>query len=282
MAGDEVEMKLLLDHGEEERGFQHGECGADADSEPPAEWEIGEARNFAGADGVFAPPLGIEFIRIGEKAGVALRQRLKDKDVGAGSHPIAADLAVRYRFARKYRDQSGAVKTNEAYKALQHEIANAEGEMAKAEDRQLEIMMAGEDVERRVKNAEINLKSAEQSVAIERKDIETQQGAKKKELDAALAERERALAPIPEDLRILYDRIAKRHNGTALAQAKDGQCLGCGLRVLPHILQLLTHDVDDTEVYRCESCGLILYSLEPLAAVDPEAAAGNTAAATTS
>src|ERR1700719_4501000 len=121
--------------------------------------------------------------------------------------------------ARKYRDQSGAVKTNESYKALLHEIANAEAEMAKAEDRQLEIMMAGEDVERRVKNAEINLKSAEQSVALERKDIETQQGARKKELEAALAERERALAPVPEDLRILYDRIAKRHNGTALALA---------------------------------------------------------------
>src|ERR1700684_1661806 len=74
--------------------------------------------------------------------------------------------------ARKYRDQSGAVKTNEAYKALQHEIANAEGEMAKAEDRQLEIMMAGEDVERRVKNSEANLRQAEQSVTIERKDIE--------------------------------------------------------------------------------------------------------------
>jgi uncharacterized protein len=168
--------------------------------------------------------------------------------------------------ARKYRDQSGAVKTNEAYKALQHEIANAEAEMAKAEDRQLEIMMAGEDVDRRVKNSEANLKQAEQSVAIERKDIQTQQAAKKKELEAALAEREKALAPIPEDLRVLYDRIAKRHNGTALAQARDGQCRGCGMRVLPHILQLLTHDANDDEVYRCESCGLILYSLEPVAA----------------
>src|SRR6202047_1842742 len=107
--------------------------------------------------------------------------------------------------ARKCRDQSGAVKTNEAYKALLHEIANAEAEMAKAEDRQLEIMMAGEDVERRVKNSEANLKQAEQSVAIERKEIETQQAARKKELDAALAERERALSPIPEDLRVLYE-----------------------------------------------------------------------------
>jgi predicted nucleic acid-binding Zn-ribbon protein len=46
--------------------------------------------------------------------------------------------------AKKYRDQSGAVKTNEAYKALQHEIANAEAEVAKAEDAQLEVMMASE------------------------------------------------------------------------------------------------------------------------------------------
>ena len=167
-----------------------------------------------------------------------------------------------------------SVKTNEAYKALQHEIANAEGEMAKAEDRQLEIMMAGEDVERRVKNAEINLKSAEQSVAIERKDIETQQGAKKKELDAALAERERALAPIPEDLRILYDRIAKRHNGTALALARDGQCRGCGMRVLPHTLQELRRDPNE-EIYRCESCGLILYTLEPIPLPDPAAGSGH-------
>jgi uncharacterized protein len=166
--------------------------------------------------------------------------------------------------ARKYRDQSGAVKTNEAYKALQHEIANAEAEMAKAEDRQLEIMMAAEDVERRVKNSEANLKQAEQSVAVERKDIETQQAARKKEFDAALAEREQVLDPIPEDMRILYDRIAKRHNGTALALARDGQCRGCGMRVLPHIIQLLVQDTNDEEVYRCESCGLILYSLEPV------------------
>jgi uncharacterized protein len=184
--------------------------------------------------------------------------------------------------ARKYRDQSGAVKTNESYKALLHEIANAEAEMAKAEDRQLEIMMAGEDVERRVKNAEINLKSAEQSVTIERKDIETQQAARKKELDAALAERERALAPIPEDLRVLYDRIAKRHNGTALAQARDGQCRGCGMRVLPHIVQLLVQDASDDEVYRCESCGLILYSLEPVAPHNLDADSGTAASALTS
>src|ERR1700723_1125969 len=78
--------------------------------------------------------------------------------------------------ARKYRDQSGAVKTNDAYKALLHEIANAEAEVAKAEDRQLDVMMAGEESERRVRHAEANLKENETAVTKERKEIEAQQG----------------------------------------------------------------------------------------------------------
>jgi uncharacterized protein len=183
--------------------------------------------------------------------------------------------------AKKYREQSGAVKTNEAYKALQHEIANAEAEVAKAEERQLEIMMAGEDSESRVKNTEIALKQAEQSIVAERKEIQTQYGAKKKDLDAAVAERERAVAPIPEDLLVLYERIAKRHHGVALAEARDGQCRGCGMRVLPHILQQLLQDTND-ELFRCESCGLILYSLEPIPVRDPETASGNAASSASS
>src|SRR6266446_7010486 len=112
--------------------------------------------------------------------------------------------------AGKYRDQSGAVKTNEAYKALQHEIANAEAEVAKADDRQLEVMMGAEEVERRVKIAESRLKEAERAVAAERKEIQLQGAEKKRQLDAVLAERERAAALVPEDLRELYARIAKR------------------------------------------------------------------------
>jgi len=90
--------------------------------------------------------------------------------------------------ARKYRDQSGAVKTNEAFKALQHEIVNAEAEVAKADDRQLEVMIATEEVERRVKIAESRLKEAEQVVATERKEILAQGTEKKKQLEAATAE----------------------------------------------------------------------------------------------
>jgi predicted nucleic acid-binding Zn-ribbon protein len=193
--------------------------------------------------------------------------------VASGKEAHAQVIAERKKFefeaqqwkdrAKKYREQSGAVKTNEAYKALQHEIANAEAEVAKADDQQLEVMMAAEEVERKVKIAEARLKEAEQAVAAERKEIQAQGTEKKKQLEAAMAEHEKIIAPVPEDLRELYTRIAKRHNGTAMAEARDGQCRGCGMRVLPHILQELATETNE-EVYRCESCGLILYTLEPI------------------
>ena len=225
---------------------------------------------------------------------MALDHKLTDARVAVASAKEAQVTSIKERKkfeldveqwkdrARKYRDQSGAVKTNEAYKALQHEIANAEAEAGKAEDRQLELMMASEEVEGRMRHADADLKEAEKSVAADRKEIEVQYGAKKKELAAATVEREKAVVPIPEDVLTLYDRVAKRHNGHALAQVKDGQCKGCGLRVLPHTLQLLVQDHDDEEIFRCESCGLILYSLEPLTAINPDAASDSAATATTS
>ena len=183
--------------------------------------------------------------------------------------------------ARKYRDQSGAVKTNESFKALQHEIANAEAEVAKAEDRQLDVMMAGEELDQRVKLAESRLREAEQAVAAERKEIQAQGTEKKKQLEAMLAERERIIAPVPEDLRELYARVAKRHNGTAMAEARDGQCRGCGMRVLPHILQELRTETNE-ELYRCESCGLILYTMEPIPVANPSSASANASSAASS
>src|SRR5215472_2971679 len=74
MTGYEVEMELLLDHGEQQRGLQHGEGRTDAYPRTTTKREIGESRDFAQADGIFAPALGIKCVRIREETRVALRQ----------------------------------------------------------------------------------------------------------------------------------------------------------------------------------------------------------------
>src|ERR1700685_4773729 len=76
--------------------------------------------------------------------------------------------------AKKYRSQSGEVKSNEAYKALLHEIQNAEDEIAKAEDRLLERMVSGEEYDRHVKAAEAALKGIEAAASKERQEIQAE------------------------------------------------------------------------------------------------------------
>jgi uncharacterized protein len=170
--------------------------------------------------------------------------------------------------ARKYRDQSASVKTNEAYKALQHEIAHAESETSAAEDRQLEQMMAVEETEREIKSAEAKLKEAEASLASERKNIEAQGAAKKAELDADLAQRGKVASLIPEELIEKYSRVAKRHHGVALAEAAGEQCRGCGMRLLPHTYQEIRRP-ENHEIIQCETCGRILYVVESAAVPAP-------------
>jgi predicted nucleic acid-binding Zn-ribbon protein len=166
--------------------------------------------------------------------------------------------------ARKYRDQSGAVKTNEAYKALQHEIANAEAEVGAAEDRQLEHMMRSEQLDRDLRAAEDSLKEADRAVATERADLQGQQKQRERELQESLAAREQALAPLEENVRDRYARIARRHPGSALSEARNEQCLGCGMRVLPYIFQEVRR-ADEGVLHFCETCGRILYFVESAA-----------------
>jgi predicted nucleic acid-binding Zn-ribbon protein len=185
---------------------------------------------------------------------------------------LELDAAQWKERAKKYRDQSSSVKTNEAYKALQQEISSAEAEASRIEDQVLEQMMAIDEIERRVKHVDADLKESETAVAAEKKQIEAQYHDEKKKKSDAIAERDAIAKKVPEEVLDLYSRISRKHPGSVMAEARDSQCRACGLRVLPHMLQLLTSDTDE-ELFRCESCGRILYSLEPIPHAAPKPAA---------
>ena len=159
---------------------------------------------------------------------------------------------------RKYRDQTSQVKTNEAYKALQHEVELAEAEIAKAEDRLLEQMVNAEDYDQRVKVSERRLKQIEEDVRSERAGIDAEKASAEKDLAALNAQRAAIVADIPENLLDHYGRIAKKHGGVALAELREERCSACGMRVRPHVFQEMQRGADD-KMFHCETCTRILY-----------------------
>jgi len=164
--------------------------------------------------------------------------------------------------ARKYREQSFAVKTNEAYKALQHEIQHAEGEMARAEDRLLERMVAGEDFDRQAKSAERDIATVERATDVERASIRAEQSALQHELEERESERKGFAAAVPESLLAEYERIANRRHGIGMAAVRDEACTLCGVRIRPHVFQELRRP-DQNQIFQCETCARILYYVEP-------------------
>jgi uncharacterized protein len=171
--------------------------------------------------------------------------------------------------ARKYRDQSFEVKTNEAYKALQHEIQHAETQVAQAEDRLLERMVAGEEYERQVKAAERSLNVVESEAQAERKKIQAEQASLQQELQAKESERQGIASGVPAELLNRYERIAARRHGIGLAEVRDESCRVCGMRIPPHVFQELRRN-GGAEIFQCESCNRILYYVEPAAGARPE------------
>jgi hypothetical protein len=176
---------------------------------------------------------------------------------------------------RKYKDQIYEIKSNEAYKALQHEIQMAEAEIAKAEDRLLDRMMAGEEFERQVKAAERALKEVEAAAQGERSQVQAQQAEAQALASALAAERDAALAAVPEDMLDHYNRIARKHAGVALAEVRDETCTMCRVRVRPHVFQELRRP-DCNEIFHCESCTRILYYIEQPAGQASAAAVAQT------
>jgi predicted nucleic acid-binding Zn-ribbon protein len=182
--------------------------------------------------------------------------------------------------ARKYRDQSHEVKTNEAFKALQHEIQHAENEMTQAEDRLLERMVSGEEYDRQVKADEGELKQAEGVAATERSAVEEERADTEKNLAAIETERKGVLEGIPENLLAEYQRIGRRHHGIALADVRNEACGACGVRIRPHVYQELRRPGNE-QLFTCETCNRILYAPEPtapsLAAAQPDSESSATA-----
>jgi uncharacterized protein len=178
---------------------------------------------------------------------------------------------------RKYKDQMSQVKTNEAYKALQHEVQMAEAEISKAEDRLLEQMVSGEVFDQRIKAAEQDRKEIEAATQRERARLESEKAVDEKELAAVEAERARLIAEVPENLLDHYERISRKHNGISLAEVRNEKCSACGMIVRPHVMQEMGRAVAD-EMFHCETCTRILYYIVPEPSHAESASSANAAA----
>lgn len=193
------------------------------------------------------------------------RQRAADNKTARGA--VEKDLGVVQSRLGRFKDQTMAVKTNKEFHALQHEIAVAQEEIQKFEDRILELMMEADDLTASAKAAERALGDAERAVAEARARLVADRGRLEAELEQLRAQRDVVAAALPRPALSLYSAAAKQ-GGVAVTAVHEGHCGVCHVRLRPQVAQSV--HANDTLV-ACESCGRILYFAPKPAA--PEAGA---------
>ncbi len=178
---------------------------------------------------------------------------------------LEGDIQMHEQKISKLKDQMLQAKTNEQYRAFQHEIEFIEKEIRKAEDRILELMSESEPLDQNVKKAEGALKEEKAVVEREKNHARERTAEDQKQLDELRAQRTEVYGKLPPSTRSGYDRIRKKWHGTVVAEAVDGRCSACQIVIRPQYMQDLKRG---DQLMNCESCGRFLFYNPPVHAED--------------
>src|SRR5215471_13906459 len=175
------------------------------------------------------------------------------------------DIQIQEQKISKLKDQMTGAKTNDQYRAFQHEIEFCQNEIRKFEDRILELMGESEPLDKNVKAAEGALKAekaqveAEKNVARERTAVDQ---AAQRELQTERASIASSISPANYQN---YERVRKGRKGIAVAEVVDGRCTVCQISLRPQYFQDLKRG---ESILMCESCQRILYYNPPQSVED--------------
>ncbi len=180
---------------------------------------------------------------------------------------LEKEVAVHQGRLSKFRDQLMAVKTNQEYQAMQKEIEFAQREVKEIEDKVLERMLEADELSAAVKRADAQLAAETKAIDADRRTLAGDVEALRTSLEKFRAERADLVRTIDPHVLAIYDLVARRRNNIAVAEARDGICTICHVRLRPQVFNTIRRN---DAIIQCDSCQRILYFVPAAAATTPD------------
>jgi len=200
-----------------------------------------------------------------------LKTALKDR------RSIEGEVEAIKQKLSKYQGQLMDVKTNDQYRAMLHEIEGTKQEIALREERILEKMLLADELQLQVKGLEKGFQADHQALEAEKTTLAAQGADAEARRAALIVARGDAAQGIDRETLSAYQRVAQMRRGIAVAELRDELCLGCRVKVRPHVCQQIRLGL---ELFQCDSCGRFLYEAAPPPGLAPPAASHDPAATT--
>jgi uncharacterized protein len=169
---------------------------------------------------------------------------------------LEKDVTMHQGRLSKFREQAMNVKTNQEYHAIQHEISFAQNEIKGHEDRMLERMMEADELAAALKTAEGGLATVQKEVEAGKKEITSEHDVLRARMEALKGERVGVISSLAAEALNIFELVSKRRHGVAMAEAKDGICTICHVRLRPQVFNTV---LKNEAVIQCDHCQRILY-----------------------
>jgi predicted nucleic acid-binding Zn-ribbon protein len=185
----------------------------------------------------------------------------------AARREVEKDLAAVQSRLSKFKNQLMEVKTNKEYQAMQKEMSVAEQEISDLETKMLERMEEADALALELKAAEAALKTEQAEIAAARQKLDAERGQVDEALKRTAEERAQVAAQVSPEALALFERIAHGRKGQAMAEARDGLCTICHVRLRP---QVFNEARRNEQLIQCDSCTRILYFVHAQAPAAPQ------------
>ena len=195
----------------------------------------------------------------------AARQELGGGQKARRQHE--ADLQDLEAKRSRFKGQLMEVKTNKEYTAMLHEIEAVERDIRAREDQILAEMERGESLTLDVKREDETYKQAEERHRADVRATDERARGLGEQVRRLTAERDAIAATVPGGLLDLFHRVARSRGGVAVAQAQEGMCQVCHVKLR---LQFYADLKRNEEIVQCPACNRILYYEAPPPTVSAE------------
>ncbi|MDX2177708.1 MAG: C4-type zinc ribbon domain-containing protein [Candidatus Sumerlaeia bacterium] len=204
------------------------------------------------------------------------RQRAKSladeiAEHGHDKRDLSRSLQETGELLRRYQLQQPMVKTQKEYYALTQQIEGTRERLSNIEEQARRELERGPELQQQLEAAEKEAKAAEEFAKGEKERIRVQMAEKREAVAKLETARAAVVAKVAPARLGQYERVAKRHPGSAIVPVRQGGCTGCNFQLLSKALVEL-HRAQ--KVAFCDHCGRILSHDESYQQADPQSAAG--------
>ena len=156
----------------------------------------------------------------------------------------------------KSKEKLRAVKNNKEYQSLLKEIEELKKQSSLMEDEMLECLEQIESSEASVKDSEIEFKTIEERIGLEKEEVAQESQKGQRELQALNGEWEKVSVAVDPVIMETFEKIRQLVGGVTIAPVVNAVCQACNMNIPPQLYNELQRY--DSLKY-CPSCQRIIY-----------------------